>query len=545
MALAAAANAQTTSVDIRLVEQTGQAQVVYSGGSSPDPVLDLAVQIRVNGGSALGGFGFDVVILGEPDTNGTLGLNMISNADRTYSGLPPVPNAVVGRGGLAATYTYLAAINGAFNGKINMSSGEFTHSPANSEIGLVIGPAIGGPLMTTPGLDPNEEGNPGTWSGYGLGFPPTTGAVASIDPTLGSAYLAQGQFIDVYRFRYTVTNFSNRTLHLTLQDLRLQTAPQFIFSQSNGWGLDKATWAGAVTLSDLMIPLVTAPQGTCCGGANGACVFGAEFECASPAVWTAGGACLPNPCPQTGTCCDAAGVCSFGLQPDCPSGSAWSLGGACSPNPCPQPGVCCDAAGLCSFGLQPDCPSGSAWSLGGACSPNPCPQPGACCDAAGLCSFGLQADCLSGSTWTLGGACSPNPCPQPGVCCDAAGLCSFGLQADCLSGSTWTLGGACSPNLCPQPGACCLGSICEVRFQADCTGQFSRFAGAGLACNASGNTTTPCCSADFNGGGLGIQDIFDFLNAWLANDPRTDLNGDGIQVADIFAFLNAWFAGCS
>ena len=51
MALAAAAYAQTTSVDIRIVEQLGQTQVVFSdGGSSPDPVLDFAVQIRVNGG---------------------------------------------------------------------------------------------------------------------------------------------------------------------------------------------------------------------------------------------------------------------------------------------------------------------------------------------------------------------------------------------------------------------------------------------------------------------------------------------------------------
>jgi hypothetical protein len=54
------------------------------------------------------------------------------------------------------------------------------------------------------------------------------------------------------------------------------------------------------------------------------------------------------------------------------------------------------------------------------------------------------------------------------------------------------------------------------------------------------------CAADFNGvGGLNVQDIFDFLAAWFAGDPRANFNGTGgITVADIFDFLGAWFAGC-
>ncbi len=54
------------------------------------------------------------------------------------------------------------------------------------------------------------------------------------------------------------------------------------------------------------------------------------------------------------------------------------------------------------------------------------------------------------------------------------------------------------------------------------------------------------CAADFNSAdGLSVQDIFDFLNAWFAADPRADFNGvDGLTVQDIFDFLNAWFAGC-
>ncbi len=56
----------------------------------------------------------------------------------------------------------------------------------------------------------------------------------------------------------------------------------------------------------------------------------------------------------------------------------------------------------------------------------------------------------------------------------------------------------------------------------------------------------PVCSADFNGvNGITVQDIFDFLGAWFAGDPRADFDASGsITVQDIFGFLGAWFAGC-
>ncbi len=54
------------------------------------------------------------------------------------------------------------------------------------------------------------------------------------------------------------------------------------------------------------------------------------------------------------------------------------------------------------------------------------------------------------------------------------------------------------------------------------------------------------CRANFNGiDGVNVQDIFDFLAAWFAGNPRADFNGaNGIGVQDIFDFLAAWFAGC-
>jgi hypothetical protein len=70
--------------------------------------------------------------------------------------------------------------------------------------------------------------------------------------------------------------------------------------------------------------------------------------------------------------------------------------------------------------------------------------------------------------------------------------------------------------------------------------------------------TTPCgtflsppatltfCFADFNrDGARNPTDVFAFLNAYFAADPRADFNGDGTRTpTDIFLFLTAYFAGC-
>jgi len=69
--------------------------------------------------------------------------------------------------------------------------------------------------------------------------------------------------------------------------------------------------------------------------------------------------------------------------------------------------------------------------------------------------------------------------------------------------------------------------------------------------NACGGTTSATaaltvCIADFNcSGAVGVQDIFDFLAAYFADDQRTDVNASGgISVQDIFDFLALYFTGC-
>lgn len=260
-ALAGAANAQ--SIDFRVVERTSQA-VVTQGG---DVVLDLAIQARVNGGGALGGFGFNAVITGEPDTNGTLALGRISNADGTYNNTIAASSAV-GLGGLARQYTYLAGINAAFNGQINLSNGTFTNSAGNQEIGLITGSSLSSALLGTPGVDPNGESNPATWSGYGSGNAPAAGDTAALDATVGSTYFSQGAYNDIYRFRYVVSNFANRTLTFTLQGVTAQTFSQFVFSNGS-WGLNTSTFAGAINVTPLTVNVTPAPASAALLGLGG------------------------------------------------------------------------------------------------------------------------------------------------------------------------------------------------------------------------------------------------------------------------------------
>jgi hypothetical protein len=73
---------------------------------------------------------------------------------------------------------------------------------------------------------------------------------------------------------------------------------------------------------------------------------------------------------------------------------------------------------------------------------------------------------------------------------------------------------------------CVVGSICSV-----------------LLSDAASITI---CRADFNcSGSLEVADVFDYLNAWMAADPRADFDAaPGLTTNDVLAFITAWFAGC-
>lgn len=74
-----------------------------------------------------------------------------------------------------------------------------------------------------------------------------------------------------------------------------------------------------------------------------------------------------------------------------------------------------------------------------------------------------------------------------------------------------------------------------------------------LFTNACGTTfsesvevTVVLCVADFDmSGARTIDDIFVYINAWFARDPRCDVDGiAGLTLDDLFVFLNRWFVGC-
>ena len=84
-----------------------------------------------------------------------------------------------------------------------------------------------------------------------------------------------------------------------------------------------------------------------------------------------------------------------------------------------------------------------------------------------------------------------------------------------------------------------------LKTRPDCAAAGGTHNGVFSTCGFSFNFTT-CCAANFNGfGGLSVQDIFDFLEAYFTGDPRADINGEGgVTVQDIFDYLAAYFTPC-
>ena len=250
VACAAATHGQT--VEFRVVERTGQTEA-----SSADSVLDLAVQARFNGTNSLGGFYFDVRILGEAESRGTLARGTISNADGTYD--PTLSfGSVVGRHGLARQYSYFANVNPNFNGLVNTSSGTFVNTP-DQELGLVTSFVQGAPLLGTPGVDADTDGHPDTWSGNGTGATPANLTTAALNTTVASSYLGHGQFVDVYRFRYAVTDLGARTLRFRLQGVIAQQFTQLVYSGGQWGAQNTAVPSTAILSSGLDITVIPAP----------------------------------------------------------------------------------------------------------------------------------------------------------------------------------------------------------------------------------------------------------------------------------------------
>lgn len=232
------------TVQLRIVERTGQSEVTPA-----DNVLDFAVQAKGLGQSVAGCW-FNIHIVGEPESFGTLARGTISNADGTYSQSLGVTSAM-GRGGLAAQYTFFGQINASFNGVINQNTNTFTNGP-DQEIFLVAAYSASSSLLQIPGMDSDGDGNPDTWSGNGTGATPPDSARAPIDPAIAGPYLGYNQFVDVYHFRYTVSSMSPRILHLAIESASATVADELIYNRS--WGTAQDTDAHFPTATTTVQP---------------------------------------------------------------------------------------------------------------------------------------------------------------------------------------------------------------------------------------------------------------------------------------------------
>ena len=292
--------------------------------------------------------------------------------------------------------------------------------------------------------------------------------------------------------------------------------------------------------------------GACCNTSTGGCTITAQASCPAPNIFVSGGTCQPSSCP--GACCNVfTGLCSIIPASACVQPNLFlGNGSACPPLFKCKPGVCCSPNGACTVVVNSlQCPSSAGYFLPGltSCQPNPCR--GACCATNGACTILTPQQCLAlGRLW-LGPntTCFPNPCPV--ACCLTNGNCTVVPFGQCTSPNVPLPTGSCNPTPCK--GACCyppvfggLGSHCVYQMINQCTGQWQGF---GVTCTTPPNTNNfvACCKANFNGvGGVTVQDIFDFLSAWFANNPSANFNGvGGVTVQDIFDFLSAWFAGCT
>jgi MYXO-CTERM domain-containing protein len=262
-----AGSAMATQVEFRLVERRGQ--TAWNSGqptSVPlnDNILNLAVQARVvNGGQdeALGNFGFDITT-NEAQTDGTLNYARISNLDGTYNTgatqYASTLGSVVGQSGLATGYAYLAGINPNFNGLINASGGSFTDNPAIHEIGLVTGSPTGNSLLLI--TDTMGAGAPDTYPG--------TGSTAPLDHALADQYFAaDGNWIDVYHFNYTILSNAIRQIHFNLNNAQAQTFNGLALA--NGvWGPNSPTNA-TTTSAGVDISVTPAPGAAALLGLGG------------------------------------------------------------------------------------------------------------------------------------------------------------------------------------------------------------------------------------------------------------------------------------
>jgi hypothetical protein len=205
IAISIAGSATAQTVEFRVIERHPGGTGLNSGNILIGPgynILDYAVQARVTGAADVG-FGqasFSIQMPGEFESRGTLVRGTINNADGSYFPTIATSSSAGKRVGVANAYAYLVGLDSKFNGVINGSSGSWTQSSAQQDIGLITPAARGASYLqyvdlqgATPGSDPDGVPDNGT---------------GQVDPDVLNQYFgANGNWVDIYRFEYIVSDF--------------------------------------------------------------------------------------------------------------------------------------------------------------------------------------------------------------------------------------------------------------------------------------------------------------------------------------------------
>lgn len=554
------ANAQNGTVEYRIRELTGQ---TVAGPN--DPVLDFTIEGRVIGvaNRGLGDWGFNIRLFGEPEgvANGMLARLRISELEGAYfTGVPTTSTTGGGVVGMARHFRYLVGLNPVFNGEINLSVATFRNG-ADQEIGLITGSARGANLEST-GIVTND--------GAGI-FAPATGA--AFTAALTGWFGANAAWVELYRFRYTIADFTPRSINVTLERSIANTFSALAASGGD-WAADTTTGGAQVSTSYLQVEV---------GDRNNSCaVLPAEYAFSGLGFTVSGdsafattdgvaavpggvGGCAPvEPLPAPVSVSDVwyrftpaesstytVSLCSTAV----PWNTTLSVHSAC-PNQIASNAIACNDDADCAPGLSRitnlQLAAGVHYYIrvarsGSASGGAPFvldvagPRGGACCQASGVCTISNQLDCVN--NWTDGGVRVPNPCPI------AIDLLIAGAGRGTITSQ--------SP-AATCPGSCILmvaaGTSIELAAQPRSDSTFAGWTGLGtgtglcrfsaaIAGNAVANFR---CRAEFDDvPGVGTSDIFAFLNAWFAGDPAADFNGmNMVDVADIFRYLDAWYRAC-
>lgn len=556
-----AAHAQNGTVEYRIREITGQ--TIAGPG---DAVLNFTIEGRVVGATdrGLGDWYLDVRFIGEAEgsTNGTLARLRISNSDGAYfTGAPTTSSTGGGLLGMATQYRYIVGLNANSNGVINSNVGTFTNGP-DQEIGFIRGSARGATLANTGIIvDPIGDGN----------FVPVTGT--AFTTALNTWFGANGNWIELYRFRYNVANLTPRALSITLENPLGLTFANLVAAGSD-WSA--ATTGGTAQVSITNLQIDVGDLNNSCAALPAPFIFtGLGFTASGDsafattdgfAVVSGGiGGCAPsNPLVAPVSVADVW----YRFTPSesdpftislCSTAAPWntvlSVHSAC-PDSLSSNTIACNDDASCGLGLSQI--TGLQLSAGvpylirvarsgatGSGAPFVLdvagPPRGSCCQFTGECAITRQIDCSA--TWTSGGACAPNPCPITIALVRAGAgrgtVVSQNPPATCPTSCTLVVSNATMIELAAQPQT----DSTFTGWSGLCTGtgpcQFSAVASGDAIANFR-------CRAEFDDvSGVGVGDIFGFLNAWFSRDPRADIDGfDGVNTADIFGFLNAWYRAC-